>query len=766
MKSVPLMRQNRSTQAAERTLPAPAWRRWSVLVVAYGLILLSTAQLAYRLTLPTDGWAVLSSDDLDRSDWIYQANLVGAPSDLQRDDRLAAIAGQSVAGQTGTSLTAPPGWRVGQLITLQVIRQDHSIELTIPIVHWTPAALWRMLLESPEILVGLLGGIMLTGLALYTFRQRPNAPAAGPLLLLGATFLAIQISHALPDGLSAQFDRLAFYGTGVFGYLLFGVMLGPSLLAFTLQFPRPKGVIVRHHWLGLAPFVLGLLVGAALLSGQAPTFGWLATAGMLIASLASFLHAVLTQRDAISRVQLQWAGFGLLVGIALMLLVLPAASGMVAQPLLARLMGAGFQLGFTVLGIALAIAILRYRLFDIDLVINRALVYAALTTGVIGVYVLVVGYLGWLFRTEGNLTLSLIATGLIAVGFAPARQIVQRGVNRLLYGERDEPYRVLSQLGQQLETAAAPSVVLAQAAETLARSLKLPYVAIVHHAEHEARVLAAIGTAPADVTQVPLTYAGAAVGALVVAPRDAAVPLSRADQRLLAEVARPISVVAHAAALQNRLEQARLRLVTERGEARRRLGSDLHDRIGHQLAAATRQVERASHLVDDQPGARALLSEIIQQLRGVAHEVRGLAHALFPPELALLGLVEAIHERALAYAHLPVQVLAPGSLPDLPAEVEAALYAITLEALTNIDKHAHASRCVIRFQIVGSTAYGGPQLELVICDDGAGLSTGAARGVGLLSMQARAIEVGGSCQIDSQPGQGTSVRVRIPCTAE
>lgn len=158
-------------------------------------------------------------------------------------------------------------------------------------------------------------------------------------------------------------------------------------------------------------------------------------------------------------------------------------------------------------------------------------------------------------------------------------------------------------------------------------------------------------------------------------------------------------MVAHAAALHNRLEQARLRLVTERGEARRRLGSDLHDRIGHQLAAATRQVERASHLVGDDPSsARVLLKTTTQQLRSVAQEVRGLAHALFPPELALLGLVEAIRERALAYTHLPVHVQVPSSLPQLPAEVEAALYAITLEALTNIDKHAQASRCVIRFQ--------------------------------------------------------------------
>src|SRR5690242_6709853 len=160
MESVPMMRQDQSTQAAERSRSSLAWRRWGVLVVACGLILLSTAQLAYRYTLPTDGWAVLSSDELDRPDWIYLSNLVGAPSGLQRDDRLVAIAGQPVAGQTGTSLAAPAGWMVGQMISLQVSRLDQPIELAIPVVHWTPAAVWRMQLESPEILVGLLGALI------------------------------------------------------------------------------------------------------------------------------------------------------------------------------------------------------------------------------------------------------------------------------------------------------------------------------------------------------------------------------------------------------------------------------------------------------------------------------------------------------------------------------------------------------------------------------------------------------------------------------
>jgi signal transduction histidine kinase len=760
-----MMRHDQPRQPNDQPPNHAARRPWGVLLVALALIFLSAAQLAYRFTLPTDGWAVLSSEDLDHPDWIYLANLVGTPSGLQRDDQLLAVAGTSVRGLAGTSaLDPPPSWVAGQTTELRVLRQGRAIDLAVPIVQWIPAALVRMQLVGPEMLVGVLGGLILTALAIYTLWQRPEAPAARPLLLLGATFLAIQISHLLPDGLSVQFNRLASYAHMVFGFLLFGTLLGPSLLAFTLHFPRTKDVVQRHPWLGRVPYGLGLLVGAALLTGQAPSVGWLATVGMLMASLVSLVHAGITQRDAVSRAQLQWAGCGLILGVVLMLLVYPAASGMVAQPFLAQLMGAGFQIGFTVIGVALAIAVLRYRLFDIELVINRALVYATLTAGVIAVYVLVVGYLGWLFHTEANLALSLIATGIIAVGFAPAQQLVQRSVNRLLYGEREEPYHVLTRLGQQLETAAAPSAVLAQAAETVGRALKLPYVAIAHQEQDRPRLLAVYGQAPANVTHVPLTYAGAAVGTLIVAPRDPYAPLSPADQRLLTELARPIGVVAHAAALGARLEHARLRLVTERGEARRRLGSDLHDRIGHQLTGVTRQVEQALRVARDDPARmQILLADINQQLVAVTGQVRDLAHQLFPPELAVLGLIEAIRERALAHTHLAVQMVAPQPLPELPAEIEAAVYAITLEALTNVDKHAGASRCTIRIQIVADGTWQvGRQLELVICDDGAGLPAGGTQGLGLLSMQARAAEVGGTCRIESPPRQGTSVVVRIP----
>jgi len=448
----------------------------------------------------------------------------------------------------------------------------------------------------------------------------------------------------------------------------------------------------------------------------------------------------------------------------LMMLVFPSASGWIANPFLNELMGSGFHLGFTVIGIALAIAILRYGLFELDLVINRALVYTTLTACVIGIYVLVVGYLGWLFRTEGNLAFSLIATGLVAVLFAPLRTLVQRGVNRLMYGQRDEPYQVLTRLGQRLGTSLDPSSALSVTVETVAQALKLPYAAIALRQEDSLQTVAVYGAACNEMSCFPLVYAGQTIGELKAASRAPNESFTPADKRLLSDLARQIGVAAHAVLLTANLEQARLALVTERGEARRQLGSDLHDGVGHQLVGLTHQVESTLALAADDPALARSLTDINRQLKALTGQVRGLAHQLFPPELELLGLAGALRERAQMHSPLRIYIDAPERLPSLPAELEAAAYYIALEALTNVDKHAQAKTCHIRLRLSSNPSVLPPTLlELDIRDDGRGLSLSTTRGLGLRSMQARAAEVGGTCSIGPNPGGGTAVMVQIPC---
>src|ERR687897_12751 len=239
------------------------------------------------------------------------------------------------------------------------------------------------------------------------------------------------------------------------------------------------------------------------------------------------------------------------------------------------------------------IAILRYHLFDIDVVINRTLVYGALSACVVGIYVLAVVALGTVFQARGNLAVALLATALVAVLFQPLRMRLQRGLNRLMYGERDDPYAVLSRLGQRLEAALAPDAALNTVVQTVAQALKLPY-AEISLKQGDGFVTAARYRDPADETvTLPLTYGAELVGRLNLAPRAPGEEFSSSDRRLLEDLARQAGVAAHAARLTADLQRSRERLVTAREEERRRLRRDLHDGLGPQLAPQTLKVGSA-----------------------------------------------------------------------------------------------------------------------------------------------------------------------------
>jgi hypothetical protein len=205
--------------------------------------------------------------------------------------------------------------------------------------------------------------------------------------------------------------------------------------------------------------------------------------------------------------------------------------------------------GVLCLPLSIGIAILHYRLWDIGLLIKRTLVYGTLTASVVTIYVFVVGYLGALFRTSGNFLISLVATGIVAVVFQPLRERLQRGVNHLLYGARDEPYDVLAHLGQRLDSALEPNAVLPTIVETVRDALKLPYVAIILHHEDAATLAAAAGTPVADPLSLPLSYQGEPIGQLILGPRSPGEAFGTADRRLIDLLARQTGVAAHAVRL-------------------------------------------------------------------------------------------------------------------------------------------------------------------------------------------------------------------------
>jgi len=396
-------------------------------------------------------------------------------------------------------------------------------------------------------------------------------------------------------------------------------------------------------------------------------------------------------------------------------------------------------------------------LYDIDLVINRTLVYGALTASVVGLYILIVGGFGALLHEPGNLLVSLVATGVVAVVFAPLRDRLQRSVNRLLYGERDDPYTVLSRLGRRLDASLAPEAALHTIVESVAQALKLPYTAITLLRDGHYATAAEAGTAVSDVVVLPLVYQGEPVGQLILglrAPREA---FSASDKRLLENLAHQAGATAHAVRLTADLRRSRERLVTAREEERRRLRRDLHDGLGPNLGSLPLKLDLAADLAEDDPAAaRELLRSLKEQARTAVSDVRRLVHDLRPPSLDELGLVGAVREQAARFAQhgLRITVEAPERLADLPAAVEVAAYRIAQEALTNVVRHAEARTCVVRLALDEPPG----TLRLEVTDDGRGMPTLCRAGVGLISMRERAEELGGSCLVEAPAQGGTRVQ--------
>jgi signal transduction histidine kinase len=424
-------------------------------------------------------------------------------------------------------------------------------------------------------------------------------------------------------------------------------------------------------------------------------------------------------------------------------------------------MGVGF-LGFGLTAIAAGIAVLRYRLYDIDLLINRTLVYAVLTACVVGIYVLVVTYFGAAFQARGD-AVSLLAAGVVAVLFQPLRDRLQRGVNRLLYGQRDDPYGVLSRLGQRLESTLAPDAVLSTIVQTVRDALKLTYTAIALEQDGASALVAASGMRQGLLVELPLVYQAEPLGHLLLGPRAPGELFSPADRRLLDDLARQAGVAVHAVRLTADLQRARERLVTGREEERRRLRRDLHDGLGSQLAGLNIHAGVLRKLIaHDTAGAEAAAAELQAELRAAIASIRRLVRDLRPQAVDELGLIGAVRVRAAQYAEaeLRIAVDAPEQLGPLPAAVEVATYRIVEEALTNAVRHAHAQNCDVRLTLADGA------LNLVIKDDGVGLTPGGTVGVGLLSMRERAMELGGTCLVRTGTHGGTEVLVRLPLPEE
>ena len=523
-----------------------------------------------------------------------------------------------------------------------------------------------------------------------------------------------------------------------------------SLLAITLA-PRPFD---QPYQATENPLDLSGLSGVPLVSYQLA----FAVTNLAVVVGAASLVVRFRRARGTERQQLRWVALAAALALLGSVVVL-TVSAIEASPALLGWV-AGFY--FAILPLAIGAAILRYRLYDLDRIISRTVVYGLLTVGGVGVYVAVVKGAEWLLREGVGLGGSLLATAVIAVGFAPARDRLQRWVDRRLYGERHDPMRAVARLGQRLRDAPGGvpgGDVLAGVLQVVSETLRLPFASLRGEDGVEVASFGQPGTASES---IPLEHEGQRIGTLLVGVRSGEDALGAADRQVLGILAAPVAVALHAVLLSQELQRSRERLVAAREEERRRLRRDLHDGLGPILTAVTLKADAARSALDTAPNqADGLLAELRGDAKQAIADLRRVVEDLRPASLDEVGLLGALSQQMDRFARqgLAITLDAPPALPVLPAAVEVVAYRIITEALTNIARHAYAHQVTIAVAIDGG-------LCVAVQDDGTASTAngdGWRPGVGLLSMAERVAEVGGTLQAGPTP-TGGRVQATLPLT--
>lgn len=763
--------------------------RWVTMVAAVLLIAPAVAFVVFQSATPSLGSHLRPGSDAIRAGGFVVSPL--GPGTLQDEDRIVSIAGVDVGTLALEALGpladfAPPRWvtRGGALgdggspgperaaavlalgdawvtaatIEVVVIRDGEPLNVAARLQRHP---VFRAALRTWGTIVFALVSIVV---ASFVFARRPDASAARVLFVNAAALLSATtwsfglrpVDWLFPTGI------WLFEVTTVVAFMIYWT----SLFHFTLVFPRRvrlarlRGVVPGLYALPITVVLVWLAIQWRMVESALAWFAAIPpvtgphAAVFLTAALVTVAWQYRTTRSNAQRKQIRWVVLaGFVTGAAgLSLYIVPPLFG--ASAVSPNVIG----VVVTMFPLAVAIAVLRYQLFDIDTLLQRALVYGLLTAAVAGVYLASVAVVGILLPAAAGTLPALAATLVAAAAFQPVRDRLQRVVNRALYGERDEPATVLGRLGERLEGTLAPDAVLPTLVQTVAQALKLPYAAIRLGTDGSERIAAEYGHPTRAPVTYPLAYRGRTLGTMALETRGSDEPFTKAESALLAAIARQAGVAAYAVQTTADLRRSRERLVAAREEERRRLRRDLHDGLGPALAGLTLKLDAAANTVERDAGAaRKLLVELRGQTQTAIDDLRRLVHALRPPALDDLGLVGALREQTRRWSTdgLSIDFDAPDGLPEIPAAIELAAYRIVHEALANVVRHAKATRCRVVVEA-------GRDLNVVVVDDGCGISDRAPKGLGLDSMRERAEEVGGTFEAAAAAGGGTRVRARLP----
>jgi signal transduction histidine kinase len=499
-----------------------------------------------------------------------------------------------------------------------------------------------------------------------------------------------------------------------------------------------------------------------------PLFGTLFP--LLFAVSAVSLVLRFHRSKGVERQQIKWVAFGLpvaLVGIFV--------SNYSDPTLVGAVLGA---IGFLAFPVSIGIAILRFHLYDLDVVVRKTVVYAALALFATLVYLaLVVGLGAWLGR--GSSLLTIVAAVVVAAAFQPVRARLNRFANRLVYGRRATPYQVLSEFSERVGEAYASEDVLPRMARILGEGVAAERADIWLAVDRELRDVAVWPDDADQLPPVPLTegalpaidgvdrvfpvqQGGDLLGALAVR-KPASEPVSPADEKLVADLASQAGLVLRNVRLTEELKArlkdlkgAQKRLVSAQDLERRRLERNIHDGAQQQLVALAVKSRLARSLAE-RDGAKTaeMLEQIERETQAALEDLRDLARGIYPPLLADQGLVAALQAQARKVP-VPVELQADG-IGRQTQEVEAAVYFSVLECLQNVAKYARASRVVV------SLAHTGAHVGFEVADDGMGFDPDrTGYGTGLQGIADRLAALDGTIEVRSALGQGSTISGRIP----
>lgn len=533
-----------------------------------------------------------------------------------------------------------------------------------------------------------------------------------------------------------------------------GWLWAPAVVTVLVVLPAlyPTGEPVRR-WLALLPLgVFWVAVTAAAAAYEAwpgrGLPGALVAAlavGVAFTSLAGLGSLVLRYRSGSAQVrgQVRWLVWALLLLVSAELTV----------PLLPTAVADGVLLALPVLvPVAVGIAVLSYELFDIDLLLSRTLTYLVASAILLGIY------LGLVLAVEQRLSedeatrAGALAVLVVALLASPLRDLIQRVLRERLWGPAADRQRALAALTRQL--GASPSVRDSPGivAETLAATLRAPVQLLAG-----STVVASVGELDHVTRSVAVEYSGRQVGQIRLG-RRAAGPLDSRQERMLHDIAGAVGPVLDALLLTNELRDAGTRIIEVREAERARLHRDLHDGLGPGLAGLALGLDAARSLVRRAPAeAEAVLERLGEIASGATAEVRRVVDALRPQALDALDLAGAIRCQVELAGVQPAVVVCDEELPSLPGETEAVALRVALEAVTNVRRHAAATRCEVGLCVRDGA------LLLVVDDDGCGLPVRRTEsGVGLGSMRDRVEGVGGTLMLSRSPLGGARVLARIP----